>query len=58
MNANNSCSPKKGSLSFNDSPVEKSIISQMPLPGDSADLIDKVQLLNAEINRLNSELHY
>ena len=58
MKVNSSTSNKFGTLSLNESPVENSIIAQLPYPTESVDLMDKINSLNDEVMRLNNELNY
>lgn len=58
MKTNSSTSNKFGPLSLNESPVENSIIGQLPYPTESVDLMDKINSLNDEVIRLNNELNY
>lgn len=54
MKVNSSTSNKFGTLSLNESPVENSIIAQLPYPTESVDLMDKINSLNDEVMRLNN----
>lgn len=54
----NSPSHKFASLSLNESPIEKSIIAQLPFPTESIDFTDKINSLNEEVYRLNNELNF
>lgn len=58
MKTNSSNSNRFASLSLNESPVEKSIIAQLPNPTESVDFMDKINSLNEEVVRLNNELNY
>ena len=58
MKVNSSTSNKFCTLSLNESPVENSIIAQLPYPTESVDLMDKINSLNDEVMRLNNELNY
>ena len=54
MKANSSTTNKFGTLSLNESPVEKSIIAQLPYSTESVDFMDKINSLNEEVMRLNN----